>query len=186
MSIAKSLRSFCEALRGNSQPDEASIQRLYAMSLASLDTSDATGLLRERISALLDEAFDAHLGVSRTLNTGFDPVRTHTKGGRGYLSYFHRQQVAINRLEALIEQLEQPRVRNDGYTPGELMREADIGKSTWQSIARMADIGIRPGDSARRLSNTEIRRLIVGAQQYGKRKGGQAAVAWEAILQRNQ
>lgn len=179
------LQVYCDAVRGDSKIDESSILRLYARSIASLDTYGVAGTLRERLATALDETLEAHLGICKTTSPDFNPVQTHARGGKGLLWYFARRRVALEQLEALIVQIEQPRNRADGYAPRELVREADIGRSTWQSITKMTRIQIKPGDSSRRMSNDEIQQLITAARQYGKRKGEAAAIAWEKLLARN-
>ena len=71
----------------------------------------------------------------------------------------------------------------DGYTAGELRREADIGRDLWTQI--LAASGLKPtprGGQHRRFSNRDIRCLVEAARRHETPKARHAADQWLSFL----
>jgi len=185
MSRNKALTQFCGLHKSESSTGASKAISLHAAALASLQEIDVSDQLKYRIESELDVLLDAHLGVCRTSATDFNAVKAHLDNKPGLMKYHTRREQASSRLSALLDQINFSKVHPDGYTPFELMKEADIKKDLWQTICQRASIQIDRGDSHRRFRNSEIRKLIAAARDHGKRKGHSAADAWEALLECN-
>lgn len=159
---------------------------LHASALAALQGFEVADQIKYRITSEMDALLEAHLGVCRTTGPDFNVLQSHIANETGLMQYFSRRDRAALNLSALLDHLEDGKVRLDGYTVGELIKAAEIGKDTWQKICRKSGVVVEQGDSHRRFTNAEIRKLIAAARQHGKQKGKAAADAWTALLERNQ
>jgi len=181
----KYLTQFCEVAKSGSNIEKTEAISRHASALAALQDFDVTDHIKYRITSEMDDLLEAHLGVCRTTGPDFNILQSQIANKTGFMQYFSRRGRAALNLSALLEHLEDGKVRLDGYTPFELMEHADIKKDLWQTICQRASIQIDRGDSHRRFRNSEIRKLISAARDHGKRKGHSAADAWEALLERN-
>lgn len=186
MSRKKPLIQFCGIAKSDSSIEKAEAISLHASALAALQGFDATDQIEYRIASEMDALLDAHLGVCRTTGPDFNALQSHIANKTGFMQYYSRRDRAVLILSALLDHLEDGKVRLDGYTVGELMKTAEIGKDTWQKFCRKSGVVVEQGDSHRWFTNAEIRKLIAAAHQHGKRKGKAAADAWTALLERNQ
>lgn len=176
-----------EALRVASATDEllySDLDRVYAEAVAAIEQLGVDEPMCSALLTALHDVIEAERRVRDTApGSGDDWLGRHLAGEPGYVEYFAFRRRAVKRLCGLIATLS-PRRRRPaaGYTTGQLMSEAGIGRDLWQTIRKKAGIGASRGDTARMYSRAEISRLIAAAQEHATTRSRAAAIAWQRLL----
>lgn len=155
-----------------------------------IDSSPQSDHIKERLLDALDRfqsAWRLNLRAWNLAQRNSDPVRAHLRGEPNGFQTHCALARAREWFERLMSIISQPIVRQDGYTVLELRAEAGIGSSSWQKVLNNTPIAqTRRGDSDRRFTFEEIRKLAATAAHVLPRIGEHASEQWLALIARNQ
>jgi len=157
---------------------------VHARALARIGSEDLSPAMQDRLIDLCDGLLESHRMVISISTGRIDWKKLHLEGRPSLAQWMSHRTTTSEALLQLWQRLSAIPARPDGFTVSDLMGHADIKEYLWTKIRNRAGVDISRGQSARKLTNAEIKRLIKAAMQHKTPKSIAAAKSWQALLVR--